>query len=562
MKTEFSPMNLLHCNDEKGVNSTMNNTKKRVCCLYRVSTDKQVDYNNNHEADIPMQRKACHRFAEEKGWTIVHEEQEEGVSGHKVRAENRDKLQIIKEMAMRKEFDILLVFMFDRIGRIADETPFVVEWFVNNGIEVWSTQEGEQRFENHIDKLMNYIRFWQADGESEKTSIRTRTSLGQMVEEGHYKGGSPAFGYELVKSGRINKRKHELYDLKINEAEAAAVQLIYDLYTRQGYGVQKIANYLTERGYANRKGGRWSHNSIRNILHNSTYMGVLRSGESRSPILSELQIVTPEQYARAREIFRQRNEQRANQHRVPINMRGHSLLNGNVFCGHCGARLNLTTGRRVRHHADGSLKITRRINYVCYGKSRKLTACDGQTTYVQETLDKIVDAVVKDVFRQMTGIPKSELIASQYAHEIEQNKVHLAEVNGRYAEAAEKVSILKAEVVKSIQGKSAFSPQMLSELIEEAETEATECEGIRDAAERAVRDSELLLKNICARYDEIISWAELYDNASMEAKKMIVNSLIQRVNVFKGYRLEIEFNFDLRQFFAGLDKELPKNISA
>ena len=27
---------------------------KRVCCLYRVSTGKQVDYNANHEADIPM----------------------------------------------------------------------------------------------------------------------------------------------------------------------------------------------------------------------------------------------------------------------------------------------------------------------------------------------------------------------------------------------------------------------------------------------------------------------------------------------------------------------------
>ena len=76
------------------------------------------------------------------GWVIVHEEQEEGVSGHKVRAENRDKLQIIKELAKQKKFDILLVFMFDRIGRIADETPFVVEWFVKNGIEVWSTQEG------------------------------------------------------------------------------------------------------------------------------------------------------------------------------------------------------------------------------------------------------------------------------------------------------------------------------------------------------------------------------------------------------------------------------------
>ena len=41
-----------------------------------------------------------------------------------------------------------------------------------------------------------------------------------MVEEGHYKGGSAALGYELVKSGRLNKRKHELYDLKINEEDS------------------------------------------------------------------------------------------------------------------------------------------------------------------------------------------------------------------------------------------------------------------------------------------------------------------------------------------------------
>ncbi len=41
----------------------------------------------------------------------VYEEQEEGVSGHKVRAEARDKLQIIKEYARKGKFDILLVFM-------------------------------------------------------------------------------------------------------------------------------------------------------------------------------------------------------------------------------------------------------------------------------------------------------------------------------------------------------------------------------------------------------------------------------------------------------------------
>lgn len=125
---------------------------KRVWCLYRVSTNQQVDHDEKNEADIPMQRKACHRFAEKMGWTITHEEQEEGISGHKVRAEKRDKLQVIKKAAKQKKFDILLVFMFDRIGRIADETPFVVEWFVKNGIRVWSTKEGEQRFDSHTDK--------------------------------------------------------------------------------------------------------------------------------------------------------------------------------------------------------------------------------------------------------------------------------------------------------------------------------------------------------------------------------------------------------------------------
>ena len=135
-------------------------------------------------------------------------------------------------------------------------------WHGSNGIRVWSTQEGEQRFDNHTDKLLNYIRFWQADGESEKTSIRTRTSLGQLVEDGHYKGGHAAYGYDLVKSGRVNKKKHELYDMKINESEAAVVRMIFNKYTVEGFGAQRIATYLNEHGYRNREGSKWHPASI------------------------------------------------------------------------------------------------------------------------------------------------------------------------------------------------------------------------------------------------------------------------------------------------------------
>ena len=214
----------------------MTENNNRVCCLYRVSTDKQVDFTSNHEADLPMQRKACHKFAESKGWVIVHEEQEEGVSGHKVRAAARDKLQIIKDYARRGKFDILLVFMFDRLGRRDDETPFIVEWFTKQGIEVWSVNEGQQRFDTHVDKLMNYIRYWQASGESLKTSVRTRTRLEQLTGEGHYTGGTVAFGYKRVRLGRVNKKNQEVCDLVIDEAEAEIVRLIFHKYVYEGYG--------------------------------------------------------------------------------------------------------------------------------------------------------------------------------------------------------------------------------------------------------------------------------------------------------------------------------------
>ena len=46
---------------------------KRVANLYRVSTKKQVDIVKD---DIPMQRIACHDFAEKMGWTIVIEKEE------------------------------------------------------------------------------------------------------------------------------------------------------------------------------------------------------------------------------------------------------------------------------------------------------------------------------------------------------------------------------------------------------------------------------------------------------------------------------------------------------
>lgn len=45
----------------------------------------------------------------------------------------------------------------------------------------------------------------------------------------------------------------------------------------------------------------------------------------------------------------------------------------------------------------------------------------------------------------------------------------------------------------------------------------------------------------------------MYDSASMESKKMIVNCLIKRVDVYRDYKLHIDFNIDFEQFSMGMD---------
>src|SRR5690349_13680521 len=131
---------------------------------------------------------------------MVKEYLELGVSGFKKSVADRDIIQLAKKDAENGVFDVLLAFMFDRLGRRDDETPFVLEWFVKQAVEMWSVQEGQQKIEGHTDKLINYLRFWQAHGESRKTSERVDESHRQAILEGKYRGGTVPFGYKTERS--------------------------------------------------------------------------------------------------------------------------------------------------------------------------------------------------------------------------------------------------------------------------------------------------------------------------------------------------------------------------
>ena len=74
-----------------------------------------------------------------------------------------------------------------------------------------------------------------------------------------------------------------------------------------------------------------------------------------------------------------------------------------------------------------------------------------------------------------------------------------------------------------------------------------------EEAQAAYEVGQAVMASLSAQYDDIISWADMYDAASMETKKMIVNCLIKRVEVCRDYKLHIDFNIDFDQFSLGMD---------
>jgi len=54
-------------------------------------------------------------------------------------------------------------------------------------------------------------------------------------------------------------------------------------------------------------------------------------------------------------------------------------------------------------------------------------------------------------------------------------------------------------------------------------------------------------------YESFKSWAEEFENCSIERKKMIISQLISRIEIKNGYKINMELNMDYEQFCEDWD---------
>src|SRR5499425_1229142 len=118
------------------VSNAMHNTKadglRPVCALYmRVST-------KGHGQTTDTQALALREYAERRGFEIVGEYRDEGISGSK---DSRPALDRLMKDARARKFDVVVVARFDRFARSVSHLLRALEEFSHLGIDFVSLSE-------------------------------------------------------------------------------------------------------------------------------------------------------------------------------------------------------------------------------------------------------------------------------------------------------------------------------------------------------------------------------------------------------------------------------------
>lgn len=290
------------------------------------------------------------------------------------------------------------------------------------------------------------------------------------------------------------------------------------------------------------------------------YCGYLISGETTSPHLPYLQIIDEHEFNEVQKILKQRSTKNDEKQQIAKTTRGHALLSGNVYCAHCGGHMISTSHVEKYTCADGSVRESRRTRYMCLNRTRSKTCREAQSVYSAEKVDKAVESVILEYLEKIKQTPKSIAVEKRYQAELQAMRKKLNELKKDNETLKKQLIELSGEIANALMGNSKFTPDMLSDAIEATKKKISDnSEQISDY-ELKVGNQQTAIDNLDYYYDNFRSWADEYQYATREQKKMIACKLIKEVRIGKDYNIDIVFDMNYRQFLDCEESNIPSEL--
>ena len=538
---------------------------KKVRMLLRVSSNQQLEA----DGDLSVQRRIVKEYIQkQEDWILDEKEYFEGSnSGYNNAVSDRDVLQEALRDAASGQYDILVAYKDDRIGRRMWEIGSYVMALKGYGVDIYTAVDGgiSPESDDIMGQMMLALRYGNAQKSSSDTGKRVKDTAQKLVQSGKFMGGKAPYGYILEISGEISKHGRALHHLVIVEEEAEIVRYIYELAANKEFGSQKIAQILNaDIKYQNKmKGEKWKTGTITSILTNPVYAGYTaykrreklngryRRLDRAEWILAEkpnqeIIIVDQELWTRVQELREKRRgkyqkcEENKNAKVITRND-GMLALIDVLYCGYCGEKM--TNGTKYNYWTmkeTGERRASRVPAYKCQG------ICQGIPHEKQSKLqaNKIEPIVFEAIAEYIGKLQEQEDAFVQIRDSQNQERKRKREELNREKTAMEelerKIAIMEEKIPNAITGEYPLSLDELVNLIKKEKKKKEQQDREIQQKEKEVEDMMVFMQDWEELRQKIPTWQEIFLHAKTPVKRALVNKLIERIDV-KDTEIHIRF---------------------
>lgn len=319
-------------------------------------------------------------------------------------------------------------------------------------------------------------------------------------------------------------------------------------------------------------GGVWKSGTITSILTNPTYAGYTaykrreriqgkyRRLDAKDWILAKeadksIQLIEPDIWNRVQEKRKMRGhkyiEKLADKDVTVIHKNDGTLpLIDVLYCGYCGSKL--TNGSRYNYWTIKSTGEKRASKIGTYKCQNAWQGVPHDKTY-QFRADEIEPVIFSAIAEYIGKLQENEDVFQEIEKNQNREKSVLEkELRKEQAEAdkiRQKIHVMEENIPNAMTGEYALSLDELVTLIRK-QKEALEQQ------QEVIKEKELAFQNVSVSVNDweelkrkIPTWQEVFLNADTEAKRVLVNRLIRKIEV-KKEEITVHFKINLDEFLS------------